>query len=162
MRSKTKRNGLRQRKKTQSGPASGVDSRLKGVGGALKQKVEREEREAEDAERESAGGGGRDAGEFEDDELERGPDGQRDGGVEVAGPVPVAGEVVADGGVAVPALVGVLGPVHPGRVIGEVGGEMEKVECKEDRCHGQQKQPGQVSKDSVFVMSTARHRLQCT
>ncbi len=39
---------------------------------------------------------------------------------------------VADGGVAVPAFVGVFGPVHPGRVVGEVGLEMEGVEVEED------------------------------
>src|SRR6185437_14607204 len=125
------------------------------TGGALQQDVEREEREAEDAECESARSDGRDPGELEDDELEHGPDGKRDGGVEVARPVPVASEVVADGG------VGVLGPVHPGRVVGEVRSEMEKVKRKEDRCHGEQKQAGQISKHSAFVMSTARHRLQC-
>ncbi len=38
---------------------------------------------------------------------------------------------VADGCVAVPAFVGVLGPVHPGGVIGEVGAEMEGVKSQE-------------------------------
>ena len=39
---------------------------------------------------------------------------------------------VADGAVAVPAFVGVLGPVHPGGVVGEVGAEMEGVQDEED------------------------------
>jgi hypothetical protein len=38
---------------------------------------------------------------------------------------------------------------------------MDEVQRKEDRCHGDQQQAGQVSKKGVFVMSTARHRLQC-
>jgi hypothetical protein len=39
---------------------------------------------------------------------------------------------VANGGVSIPALVGVLGPVHPRRVIGKVGPEVKDVEAEED------------------------------
>jgi hypothetical protein len=44
----------------------------------------------------------------------------------------VAALKVADGSVAVPAFVGVLGPVHPGGVIGKVSVEMYCVEGEEE------------------------------
>ena len=46
---------------------------------------------------------------------------------------------VADGRIAVPTFVGVLGPVHPGRVVGEVGREMEEVKGKEQAGDGEEK-----------------------
>jgi len=104
----------------------------------LDESVEGEESEGEDAEGEGAGGDGRDAGDAEGEELDGGPDGEGYGGVEVAFEVPVAEEVMADGGVAVPAFVGVLGPVGPGGVVGEVGVEMEEVQGEEDGCRGEQ------------------------
>jgi len=38
---------------------------------------------------------------------------------------------------------------------------MEEVKRKENHCHGKQKEGGQVSKDGVPVMSSARRRFQC-
>ena len=99
---------------------------------AAEEEVGREQDEAEDGDGEGACGGETDAGEAEEGGFEQGPDGEGGGGVEVAGDVPVAALEVADGGVAVPAFVGVLGPVHPGGVVGEVGVEMEGVEGEED------------------------------
>ena len=90
--------------------------------GSADKKREDERRKAEEADGEGARGDDADAGELEDETEEDGPDGQGDGRVEVAGDVPVASLKVADGGVAVPALIGVLGPVHPWGVGGEVGG----------------------------------------
>jgi len=69
---------------------------------------------------------------MEDKGFEKGPDGECGGGVEVAGDVPVAELKVADGGVAVPAFVGVFGPVHPGGVVGGIGGEVAEVEGEKE------------------------------
>ena len=52
--------------------------------------------------------------------------------VEVTGDVPVAALEMSDGSVAVPSFVGVLGPVHPWGVIGEVSVEMKDVQNEED------------------------------
>ena len=103
-----------------------------GTGVEIDEAIESKEREGEDAERKRAGGGGGDAGEAKGDPFDSGPDRQGDGGIEVALEIPVAEKVMADGGVAVPAFVGVLGPIDPGRVVGEVGGEMEEVQGEED------------------------------
>ncbi len=100
---------------------------------AAQEKPAGEQDEGEDAYGECARRSDTDAGEAEDGGLEQGPDGEGGRGVEVAGDVPVATLEVADGSVAVPAFVGVLGPVHPGRVVGEVGPEMQGVEAEEDR-----------------------------
>src|SRR5215469_872812 len=135
---------------------------MKCSGGTLQQDVEEDEREAEDAEGESSCSYRCYAGELEDEKLECGPYGKCDCRIEVAAPVPVAGKVMANSGVAVPAFVGVLGPVHPGRAVGEVCGEMEKVERKEHRRYREQEQAWQMSESCEFVRSTARHRLQCT
>ena len=105
---------------------------------AAQEKPTGEKDEGEDADSEGSRGGDTDAGEAKDDGLDQGPDGKCGGGVEVSGNVPVAALEVADGGVAVPAFVGVLGPIHPGRVVGEVGLEMDGVEAEEDR--GDQKE----------------------
>ena len=99
---------------------------------AAEQKIGRQEDEAKDGDSQRAGGGEVDAGEAEESRFEERPDGKGCGGVEVSGDVPVAALEVTDGPVAVPAFVGVFGPVHPGRVIGEVGVEMEGVQNEED------------------------------
>jgi hypothetical protein len=39
---------------------------------------------------------------------------------------------MADGSIAVPSFVGVLGPVHPGGVVGEVGVEVEGMQGEKD------------------------------
>ena len=101
---------------------------------AVQEKPTGEQNEGKDAYGEGACGGDTDAGEAKDGGLEQRPDREGGGGVEVAGDIPVAALEVADGGVAVPAFVGVLGPVHPGGVVGEVGLEMQGVEAEEDRC----------------------------
>jgi hypothetical protein len=89
--------------------------------------------ETEDTYGKGTCGGDSDASEAKDGGLNQGPN--REGGrrVEVAGDVPVATLEVADGGVAVPAFVGVLGPVHPGGVVGKIRPEMQGVETEKDR-----------------------------
>jgi hypothetical protein len=99
---------------------------------AAEQEIGGKEDAGEDGDSESACGGEVDAGEAEERGFEKRPDGKGGGRVEVAGDVPVAALKVADGSVAVPAFVGVLGPVHPGGVIGEVGVEMYGVEGEEE------------------------------
>jgi len=69
---------------------------------------------------------------MEDKGFEKGPDGECGGGVEVAVDIPVAELEVADGAVPVPAFVSVFGPIHPARVIGEVGGQMDGVQPQQD------------------------------
>jgi len=98
---------------------------------AANQEVGGEEDTGEDGDGEGAGCGEIDAGKTEESGFEKGPDGESGGGVEVAGDVPVTAQEVADGSIAVPAFVGVLGPVHPGGVIGEVGAEMKGVKSQE-------------------------------
>ncbi len=99
---------------------------------AAEQEVGGGEDEGEDGYGEAAGGDEIDAGEAKERGFEERPDGESGGGVEVAGDVPVAALEVADGSVAVPAFVGVLGPVHPGGVVGEVGVEVKGVQDEED------------------------------
>ena len=89
--------------------------------------------EQEEGDGERAGSFNGDAGEEEEQPLEEGPHGDGRGGVEVARDVPVAEEVGADGGVAVPAFVGVLGPILPRGVIGEIRAEVPRVHrCEEN------------------------------
>src|SRR5436305_607685 len=90
------------------------------VGPATDQEVGGDEGEGKDRYCESTGGREAYAGVAEEKELQERPDGKGGGGVKVSGDVPMAEEEVANGSVAVPALVGVLGPVHPGGVVGEV------------------------------------------
>ncbi len=123
---------------------------------AAEQEVGRDEDEAEDGDGEGAGGGEVDAGEAEEGGFEKRPDGEGGGGVEVSGDVPVAALEVADGAVAVPAFVGVLGPVHPGGVVGEVGVEMEGVQGEEDGGGEQEKGLGGL-KDAGWVGLRAVH-----
>jgi hypothetical protein len=96
------------------------------------QNVRREEDETEDHNSECTGSSKMNTGEAEEGRLEKRPDGERGGGVEVAGDVPVTTLEVADGCIAVPAFIGVLCPVHPGRVVGKVGVEMESMQSEEE------------------------------
>jgi len=99
---------------------------------AAEEEVGGEEDASEDGYGEGAGGGEGDSGEVEECGFEEGPEGEGGGGVEVPGDVPVSALVVADGGVAVPAFVGVFGPVHPGGVVGGIGGEVAEVEGEKE------------------------------
>jgi hypothetical protein len=74
-----------------------------------------------------------DSGEAKESRFEERPDGEGRGGVEVAGNVPVAALEVADSAVTVPAFVGVLCPVHPRGVVGEVGVKVKGMEGEEER-----------------------------
>ena len=85
---------------------------------------------------EGSGGDEGNASEGEQEGFKRGQDGESGGGVEVAGDVPVAELEVADGGVAVPAFVGIFRPVHPGGLVGEVGGEVDGVQGEEEGGQG--------------------------
>ena len=91
-----------------------------------------DEDSGENCDGEGSGGDEGDASEVEEERFKKGPDGERSSGVEVAGDVPVAELEVADGGVAVPAFVGVFGPVHPGGVVGKVGGEVDGMKDEEE------------------------------
>jgi hypothetical protein len=99
---------------------------------AADEEVGDEQDEREDGDGESARGGEADSGEVEDESFEEGPDGQRGGGIEVSGNIPVAELEVSNGGVTVPSFVGVLGPIHPGGVVGEVGFEVKGVQIQKD------------------------------
>src|ERR1700761_4809841 len=74
-----------------------------------------------------------DSSEAEERCFEKRPDGKCSGGIEVARDVPVAALEVADGSITVPAFVGVLCPVHPRGVVGEVGAEMKGVKGEKGR-----------------------------
>ena len=94
---------------------------------ATQQEVGGAQDTGKDCDGEGACGSEIDSGEAEKEGFEERPDGKSGSGVEVSGNVPVAALEVADGSIAVPAFVGVLCPVHPGGVVGEVGVEMEGV-----------------------------------
>ena len=106
---------------------------------AAQQGVRREKDKPEDRNREGAGGGEADSGESKESGFEQRPDRERGSGVEVSGNVPLAALKVADGSIAVPALVGIFGPIHPGRVVGEIGVEMDGVQSEEDSCNEEDK-----------------------
>src|SRR5262249_41538073 len=55
------------------------------------------------------------------------PDGQSSCGVEVSGHAPGAVQEIANGSTAIPALICVLGIVHPGGKIREIGTQVKQV-----------------------------------
>ena len=92
------------------------------------QQIGRQQNQPEDRHRKRARRHQAHAGEAEDRQLQQRPDRQRGGGVEVSGHMPGSSLQLADRRIAVPSLIGVLGPVHPRRVVGKVGGEMQIVQ----------------------------------
>ncbi len=104
----------------------------------LHQAIADEQGKAEDRDAEEAGCRQADAGDAKENKLQHRPHGQGRGGVEVSGNVPVSEQVMADGGIAVPALIGVLGPVHPLGVVGEVRAQVDIMQREEEARHHQQ------------------------
>jgi hypothetical protein len=125
-------------------------------GPSTEKEIRGEDDEAEDPDGQGAGGDKADSGEVKEGGFEKGQDGEGGGGVEVSGNVPVAALEVTDGGVAIPAFVGVLGPVHPGGVVGEVGAEVKGVQEEEDE-GAQKKKSLQGFEEERRVWTRERH-----
>ena len=103
------------------------------------QQVDACQREPEDDNRQRARRCHAHPGHAEQRQLQQRPHRQRGCRIEVAGHVPVPQLVMPYGRVAVPAFIRVLRPVHPWRMIGKVGSQVDKVERKKGRRNQQQR-----------------------
>src|SRR5215472_7684158 len=110
------------------------------------QKVRNDENQPKDRDCEGSCGYDVDTCEPKDKRFNQRPNRKGSSRVEISGNVPRTSLEMADCSVTVPAFVGIFRPVHPWRMIGEVGSKVCRMEPEEDRSNKDQKKFADLSR----------------